>query len=103
MRKRIRKKKHLREFKEFGCALQIDFAPSTDFDAFLDDFIFNAIEKNNMKCMTSGTLNDFDSYIFLGKKDIYQENYDNHKHWLKSHPSVGDWKISGAVDAWHEA
>ena len=99
MRKRVRKKKNLKEFKEFGCEIKIELDPATDFNEFLDDYIYNVIEKNGMRFGGGCTVEDFDGYVELGKRDIYQENINVLEQWLANHPSVIKWVLSLPEDA----
>ncbi len=48
MRKRLRKKKHLKEFREYGVSLVVEIHDGTEFHAFLDDFILKAVEANGL-------------------------------------------------------
>ena len=54
MKKRLRKKKHLDEFAEWGRRLVIKRNRKDGFDDFLDNFIRDAIEANGCYCGGSG-------------------------------------------------
>jgi uncharacterized protein YggL (DUF469 family) len=48
MRKRLRKKKHVGEFREYGVEFAATVKPGVDFDAFCDDFIDECIESRGL-------------------------------------------------------
>jgi uncharacterized protein YggL (DUF469 family) len=67
MKKRLRKKKHIDEFAEWGCQLIATRNTKRDADAFQDAFIIEAIEGNG--CYCGGSLSDdrIDVIVELGK------------------------------------
>jgi uncharacterized protein YggL (DUF469 family) len=48
MRKRLRKKKHVGEFQEFGVELELTLREGVDFATFLEDFLIHAVEANKL-------------------------------------------------------
>src|ERR1700687_5576587 len=57
MRKRIRKKRRLGEFAEYGLLVEVSpiaSLSSAERDSLLDQFIEDAIEKNNLSCGGGG-------------------------------------------------
>ena len=54
MKKRLSKKKHLGEFRSWGCQIIITRINEEGLDEFLDDFIVEAIEANGLYCGGGG-------------------------------------------------
>lgn len=102
MRKRTRKKWHLKEFQEFGCESNINLDPTADFDEFVGDFVVNAVENNGMRFGGGGNVDELEGYIELGKRKVYLQNLEILKKWLDNHPSVIKWTLSPLEDAWNE-
>jgi uncharacterized protein YggL (DUF469 family) len=54
MRRRLRKKRHLGEFREWGLTIAIQRTHPDGFDDFLDDFIAQAIAAHGFACRGGG-------------------------------------------------
>ena len=68
MKKRLRKKKHLGEFTEWGRQLVIMRNREEGFDEFLDAFIEEAIESNGCYCGGGGNGEKLGFVIELGRR-----------------------------------
>ena len=68
MKKRLRKKKHLGEFTEWGRQLVIMRNRKDGFDGFLDAFIEEAIESNGCYCGGGGKEDKLDVVVELGRR-----------------------------------
>lgn len=104
MKKRLRKKMHVGEFKEFGFYLDGEYDEIKDeskFDDFIDR-VLDAIEDNGLIC--GGSFHDerFEAFITLEDprldieepKKILQDS-------LKSIPEIKKAEVSENVDAWY--
>ena len=103
MKKRIRKKKHLGEFSEWGRQIVIERNRKKDFDEFLDAFIEEAIEANECYCGGGGKEDKLDVIVELG---CYSKNPEAKMAkitaWLDARPDVQGYKIGGLFDIWND-
>jgi uncharacterized protein YggL (DUF469 family) len=102
MKRRLRKKKHLGEFKEFGVPFALRRKRKDDFDSFLDAFLEEAVEANGCYCAGSGKDDEFVGFIELGiQKDNPEERLEKIVIWMKTHPDIDKFIIGQVVDAWY--
>ena len=89
MKKRLRKKKHLGEFAEWGRQIVITRNRKNEFDEFLDAFIEEAIEANGCYCGGGGKEDKLDVVVELGRRasdpDAILEEITA---WLDGRPDV---------------
>jgi len=102
MKRRLRKKKHLREFAQYGRQMIITRNRKDGFDEFLDAFIEEAIEANACYCGGGGKEDKLDVIVGLG---VRSENPDAKltriTTWLGVRPDVKSWKVGQEFDLWH--
>ena len=104
MRKRIRKKRRLGEFQEFG--FEVRFGLPSDFserdqDAFFDAFISEAIESNRLMC-GGGCGREWDVFIAkVGRGSATENHRKMVGDWLRNSPYVFELQIGPLVDAWY--
>ena len=103
MKKRLRKKRHLGEFAEYGFKLRFamtDGLSTSDRNLILDDFIFE-IERLGLQ-FGGGGVADWEGFAAL---DSCGSATDEHRSailaWLKSHPNIEKPDVGPLVDAWH--
>ena len=101
MRKRLRKKKHVGEFQEFGMELSIDLYPGTDFDSFFYAFIGDAVEANGLLFGGGGMDLNIDGFLLLGRRPIYEAKRDKVLKWLSVQEAVRSFEGGQPVDAWY--
>lgn len=102
MKKRLRKKKHLGEFTEWGRQLVIMRNRKEGFDEFLDDFIEEAIESNGCYCGGGGKEDKLDVVVELGRRsDDPDTKLNKITAWLDARPDVERWKVGEEFDIWH--
>lgn len=102
MKKRIRKKKRCAEFKELGVPIAIKRTQTSNFDAFLEEFLKQAIEGNG--CYISGSGNDdrLVGFIELGRAiDNPEERLGKISEWLNARPDIEKHVTGDLVDAWY--
>ncbi len=103
MKKRLRKKRHLGEFAEWGTPISIVRTHKGDFDSFLDNFIEQAIERNGLYFGGGGKEDYLDGVIELGKKsDGPEERLKKILEWLANHKDIESYVIGNMIDLWHE-
>ncbi len=101
MRKRLRKKRHLKEFREYGASLVVNIHDGTDFDEFLDDFILEAVEANGLAFGGGGSVALLEGYLELGCQSEYKVNLSTVDAWLAADSRVQRFKFGTPEDAWY--
>ncbi len=102
MKKRLRKKKHLGEFVEWGASVAIVIKHEEDFDRFLDDFIEEAIEENGCYFGGGGKEDRLEGVIEMGKaSDGPEEKLREVIGWLEAREDVERYAIGKMIDLWH--
>ena len=102
MKKRLRKKKHLGEFTEWGQRLIATRNTKAEPDAFQDAFILEAIEGNGCFCGGSMSENHINVVVELGKSsDNPEERFAKVTDWLDARPDVQGWEAGPLFDLWH--
>jgi len=100
MRKRLRKKRHLGEFKEEGFNVTFSFdGDALEQDVFLDRFI-EAVETNGLTC-GGGFGKEWDMYITMdGRGTATETDRMAVLNWLEGQPAVKNISVGPLVDAW---
>lgn len=101
MKKRLRKKKHVGEFTEYGIEISIKFNSNIDSDQFLDDFIENAIERNGLLFGGGHDNITLEGVIELGRSDKYLLNSDKVSIFLKQHSAIKSHTLSEPFDIYY--
>jgi uncharacterized protein len=102
MKKRLRKKRHLGEFIEWGVSIAVVRKHQDDFDSFLDDFIEQAIERNGLYFSGGGKADYLKGVIELGKKSgDLEERLQKILEWLANRKDVESYVIGNMLDLWH--
>lgn len=102
MKKRLRKKKHLGEFTEWGRQLVITRNRKDGFDEFLDAFIEDAIEANGCYCGGGGKEDKLDVVVELGRRaDDPDARLNRITAWLDARPDVENWRLGEEFDIWY--
>jgi uncharacterized protein len=101
MRKRLRKKKHLGEFREFGVQVKVGVKPDTDYDSFLDDWICQAVEGNGLSFGGGGSAPLLSGFVELGRHEQVAAKISGLEEWLKADPRVQLYEVGQPVDAWY--
>jgi uncharacterized protein YggL (DUF469 family) len=103
MRRRIRKKKHIGEFQEFGVEVAAKLKSAADLDAFLDDFILNAVEVNGLAFGGGGLGARFSGFVELGRRGVHTSNLEKVTAWLAKEGRIESYQVGEPVDAWYAA
>ena len=104
MKKRLRKKKHQGEFREWGRQLVITRNTKDGFDDFLDAFIEKAIEANDCYCGGGGKEDSLDVVVELGRMaDDRDGRFKRITDWLDTRPDVLHYKMGPLFDLWYES
>lgn len=102
MKKRLRKKKRVGEFKVFGVSIAMKLSEDTDFDSFIDIFFSEAIEANGCYFGGGGQKKRFSGFIELGRStDLPEERLKRISAWIDTSNDVEEYKIGKIIDAWY--
>jgi uncharacterized protein YggL (DUF469 family) len=102
MKKRLRKKKHVGEFTEWGRELILEMNPATALDEFMDSFIADAIEANGCYCGGGGDANHLEFVVELGRFAGHPDERMNRiKNWLDARQDVQGYKVGDLFDLWY--
>ena len=107
MKKRLRKKLHLKEFQEFAFSTGFKCIDGIDDDAFddiLDRFI-DMIEANHLECGGGGDQNEFIVAVSRDHEKRWEPITDTEfsalEKWYIDDPMVSEYYITGLTDAWY--
>ena len=99
--RRLRKKLHLGEFQQLGFEVSITLKPDLGIDAldrFLDDFIRDAIEKNDL-AFGGGT--DRGCITTWSRGSASETHLSIVEDWLSRRQEVVSVRLGPLVDAWY--
>lgn len=102
MKKRLRKKKHMGEFTEWGRQLIVYRNTKMHADAFHDAFMHEAIAVNG--CYCGGTLSNdkINVVIELGRKsEDLESKFANVTDWLDQRSDIEKWRSGPLFDIWY--
>jgi len=104
MKKRLRKKKKVGEYKAAGVPIRVHLESGTGADPFMDDFLAEALESN--AALSSAFPADdpnedsLDFFVELGRwSDNPEGRLDKMTTWLNDHTSVKKFEAGKIVDA----
>jgi uncharacterized protein len=101
MKKRLRKKLHLGEYREFG--FNVTFTCPCDqyeIDKFLEDF-WDAIEINETICCGGGGVKEWHFYVYgRSRASATETDRLNVLTWLEGQSEVTDIVVGPLVDSW---
>jgi uncharacterized protein len=105
MRKRVRKKRRFGEFAEYGLLVNVTPAASlasADREALLDQFIDEAIERNDLCCGGGGGPTwEFFVTSNARRASVSEPQRLSLEAWLTSNAAVEAFTLSPPIDAWH--
>jgi uncharacterized protein YggL (DUF469 family) len=102
MKKRVRKKRHLGEFREWGVPLAVRRTHPEGFDDFTDDFIEQAIEAQGLFFGGVGQGERFSGVIEVGRiGDPIEARVRHVRDWLDARTDVAQYVMGPLVDLWH--
>lgn len=102
MKKRLEKKKHLGEFVEWGVTVAVARRRKEDFDDFLDDFIEQAIERNDCYFGGGGKEDRLEGVIELGRtSDSPEKKLKKVISWLEAREDVEKYVTGKIIDVWN--
>lgn len=102
MKKRLRKKKHLDEFAQWGRQIVIVLDGKDKLNGFLDAFIDEAIEANGCYCGGGGPPENLSFVIELGRRsDNPDAGFRKIGDWLDAQTNIQSWKAGEEFDIWH--
>lgn len=102
MKKRLRKKMYIGEFKEWGVTISITRNTDIDFNVFLDEFVEQGMEGN--ACYFTGTSKEdsLEGFIDLGcSLDKAETKLAKVNAWLGKRADVKNYTVGRLTDAWY--
>ena len=106
MKKRLRKKYHLREFQELCFDINFRYMGKTDSpegDQFWEEFIIQCIEGKGLNC--SGSMSD-DGWNFtahsVDKSQTIKAQLEAVRKWLEDRSDVEDVRCGNFTDLWYD-
>ncbi|MCB9852628.1 MAG: DUF469 family protein [Phycisphaerales bacterium] len=103
MRKRIRKKKRIGEYRAYGVEVSVRLCSAANFGVFMDDFI-DVVEANS--ATIGGGDGDSDSLELTGfiafscvGKALVSQRLQAIRTWLQSSPVVASFSMTKSADA----
>jgi uncharacterized protein len=112
VKRRLRKKRHLREFQELGFRVVFRFTSGLTVDQcndLEDRFVLEAIEAHSLVCGGGGSDNEWDVFVTRHKpgRRIKHHGSATEAHreavekWLQSEELVLQYYIGPLVDGWY--
>jgi uncharacterized protein YggL (DUF469 family) len=106
MNRRLRKKKHLREYRQLGFSLACDFHPGLSdegLDAFVDAFLEEAVVPRDLLFGGSGNVAEWNGTIAAEGRyeSVSEENRAGVEAWLKARKEISAARVSPLWDLWH--
>jgi len=109
MKKRLRKKLRLGEFKELGFLLGYRYAEDKsepDRYELLERFLEKAIEDNGLLCIgfpKESQQNQFEAFVMVDESrgSVGDEQRQTVAQWMKSEAEISAWYVSPLMDAWY--
>ncbi|WP_419779310.1 50S ribosome-binding protein YggL [Maridesulfovibrio sp.] len=103
MKKRLRKKKRVGEFREYGFWVGVRLAKQLDTDAvdnFMDSFIEEAIEENGLGILGGGKGHEFGWAVvaFKSRESASEVQIEAVKQWLVNCSEVAEYAVSQLID-----
>jgi uncharacterized protein len=105
MKKRLRKKKRLGEFREFGFEVRFELATGLDTDerdVLIDAFIFEAIEANGLQFGGGGT-DAWSGFVMLDRDrgSATEDHRQVVKAWLEQQSDITNVRVGELRDGWY--
>lgn len=105
MKKRLRKKKRVAEFQEFGFQTGFRFSDELDMmtiNDLIDRFIENAIENNGLQFGGGGKF-QWNGFVTLDKArgSTLEHHREAVKQWYIQESQILEYYVTSMIDAWH--
>lgn len=105
MKKRLRKKLHLGEFREDCFEIEFSFDPPLSpeaFDNFWDDFVCGLIEAEDLQFGGGGDPASWHGFVEkAGRGTVRERDRQIVVDWLEQHPDVSTVSAGPLRDAWY--
>jgi len=104
VKKRLRKKKRLGEFRQDGFHVvgKLKTTSDADYEKFLDDFI-DFVEREPVSLLIGGgsSKDSFGFFVTAQNRTCSSADQDDVVRYMKSSPYVGAFVVGPLIDAWH--
>lgn len=106
MKKRLRKKLRVGEFKELGFYVRFrlpEDISDDELDTVLDQFIEVAIEGNGLEFGGGGDT-EWEGFVAVnGRGSVTEDQREKVIAWLSGNPKIVEHEVSELIDAWHDS
>ena len=97
MRRRLRKKKHIGEYRQYGIFLEASLSNGNT-STLINEFRTQAIEPNGLAFRGRIARQALSGFVDLGRRDDYEANQERIVLWLMHHPLVASVDHPSLVD-----
>ena len=106
MKKRLRKKKRIGEFQDFGFKAGFRFSDQLTISTrnnLLNRFIKDAIEKNGLQYGGGGDGNEWNGFVTVNRPrgSTLERHQQAVKSWFIHEPEVQEYYLTDMIDAWY--
>jgi len=100
VKKRIRKKRRVGEFREWGCEVVVELRSAAAFDEFLDGLV-SEVEKMSCYCGGGGSGKSLSLIVELGTMlEGPEARRDHLSDWLAVRADVESYCLGPLIDLW---
>lgn len=106
MKKRLRKKLHKGEYRQFGFEVSFRFRPGLNEESveeFLQAFLIWAFEEHDLTFGGGGGDDGWSGFIVPERKSATEEDRRVVADWLAGRGELVEYQAGPLVDAWHGA
>jgi uncharacterized protein YggL (DUF469 family) len=105
MRRRLRKKLRLAEFKQMAFEVRYRLKPgltASEREALLDRFVLRAIEAKDLSCGGGGGPEGWEFFVCAnGRRSSTDADRERVRDWLERQPDIRQVVVGRLQDAWH--
>lgn len=106
MKKRLRKKKRVGEFQEFGFGAGFRFSDQLTIETrnnLLNHFIEDAIEGNDLQFGGGGDGNEWHGFVTVNRPrgSTLERHRQAVENWFMHEPKVKEYYLTDMIDAWY--
>ncbi len=101
MKKRLRKKLYLAEYKELGFVVDFELPKEEQkVDEFIEQFL-TMIDENGMACSGGGQCHHRYFVVLYKRGSVSQEQRQMVAQWLEAHQTPSNITVGELIDAWY--
>jgi uncharacterized protein YggL (DUF469 family) len=105
MNKRLRKRKHLNEFRQLGFGLDFQARPQLSWDERMEVVkqVIDFIDQDGTECKGVSNLGSDFSFAVCrrGSQSATEEDRARVEHWLRAQSEIVSYTVGPLVDVWY--